>query len=302
MQTDENVTVDEVQGNGAVTEQGDTDNKIPSTNQKPKADTTDQTPQLSKEQIERIEKKAYGYAFGQVDQRLAELGFQKPDGVKTTDYLIDLLTNKKDEPSGTKQDAPKVDDSELGAKVKALQSALREKESELEQVKTSVQTQKRDLWIDSLVESTPVVTPDHLSEQEQARMITRTKGLIKSELLSNYNVKEVNGTFRFYNKDGSPILDGTIEMEPISPKELIQREFSEFIKAPQAQAPSAPKGTGTTKTDNNTTPTERVIPSSVKTANEFYTYLNTEKGYIYGSPEFKEALTKAKKERPSMFS
>jgi hypothetical protein len=255
---------------------------------------------IPREKLEEVQKKAYGYAFGQVDQRLAELGYDKPDGVKTTDYLVELLTKSKNQtPSGTKEPTEKVDNTELGTRVKELQTLLREKDSELESVRSSVSTQKRDYWVDSLVNATPIAIPDHLSESEKERMITRTKTLMKSELLNSFDIKEVNGKFSFYSKEGSPILDGTIDMNPINPKALVEREFSEYLKVAQTPKPVI-KGTGTVQEGNE--PIERVIPSKVKTHSEFYEYLRVEKGLTLGSKEFMEKIASAKKERPSMFN
>ena len=254
--------------------------------------------EIPEEKITEIQKKAFGYAFGQVDARLAELGYEKPNGMKTTDYLVELLT-KKETSVGTKEPANKVEDVELTAKLKGLQDALRQKETELEQVKSSVSTQKRDFWLDSIVNSTPIVTPDYLSEQEKLRWENRQKSLIKQELLSNYNVKEVEGQFRFYGKDDSPIFDGTIEMNPIKPEALIGRDFSELIKRPEVKKQEV-KGTGVTETAKD--PIERVIPTKVKTASEFYSYLREEMKLTLGSKEFNTMITKAKQERPAMFS
>jgi hypothetical protein len=254
-------------------------------------------PALSPEQIDEIQRKAYGYAFGQVDTRLAELGHIKPDGVKTTDYLVSLL--KENKAMGTKEPVVKVDDVELGTKVKELQNLLREKETELETVKNSVSTQKRDLFVESLINTAPITVPDHLSEQEKTRMINRTKALMKSELTTNYDIKEIDGSFRFYQKDGTPVLDGTVEMNPISPATLINREFSEFLKSAK-QAPVQVKGTGVT--DAEVVGTERVIPSKVKSASEFYAYLKDDLRLTMGSKEFMAKIGDAKKERPAMFS
>jgi hypothetical protein len=254
---------------------------------------------LSEDQISDIQKKAFGHAFGLVDQRLAEAGYVKPDGVKTTDYLVDLITSQKNKaPEGTKEQAPKVDETELGAKVKQLQTMLKEKEGELEKVKSSVSVQKRDYWVDSLVNSTPIAVPDHLSEQEKERMINRTKSLMKSELLSNYDIKEVEGKFSFYTKEGLPVYDGTPELNHIKPEALISKEFSEFLKKPESKP--VVKGTGTAEPSNETT--ERVIPSKVKTSSEFYAYLREEKGLTMGSKEFRESIASARKERPAMFN
>ena len=258
---------------------------------------TPASPTLSPEQIDEIQRKAYGYAFGQVDTRLAELGYIKPDGVKTTDYLVNLL--KENKATGTKEPVSKVDDVELGTKVKELQNLLREKETELETVKSSVTTQKRDLFVESLVSNAQITVPDHLSEQEKTRMLNRTKALMKSELTTNYDIKEVDGSFRFYQKDGTPVLDGTVDMNPISPASLISREFSEFlrpIKAPATQV----KGTGVT--DVTVEGTERVIPSKVKTASEFYAYLREDLKLTMGSKDFMDKIGDAKKERPAMFA
>lgn len=257
--------------------------------------------EIPKEKLEEIQRKAYGYAFGQVDERLAEIGLAKPDGMKTTDYIVKLLTEKKSESVGTKEPTQKVEDTDATARVKALQDALKAKESELEQVKTSIATQKRDLWVDSIITNTPIATPDYLSDQEKERWNMRQRSLIKSELLSNYDLKEVEGKFRFYTKEGSPVLDGTIEMNPITPQSLIEKEFSELIKSPLVKK-EVVKGTGAVEAPTSKEPQERVIPSKVKTATEFYAYLREDLKLIIGSPEFKEKLSKAKAERPAMFN
>lgn len=265
-------------------------------------DTTKQPSEVTipEEKIKEIQKKAYGYAFSQVDERLAELGHKKPDGVKTTDYLVELLT-KKDNVTGTKEVNKPVEDTDAVARIKALQDALKAKESELESVKTSISTQKRDLFIDSIVNNTEIATPEHLSDQEKLRWNNRQRSLIKQELLTNYSLKEVEGSYRFYDKGGEPILDGTIEMNPISPKALIEREFSELLKTPTKQAQI--KGTGTAESVNSqVAPTEKVIPSKIKTASEFYTYLREELKLVMGSEQFKEKLSKARAERPAMFN
>lgn len=265
------------------------------------APTPTPEPQLSAEQVEQIQKKAFGHILGQLDAKLAEIGFPKPDGVKTTDFVVELIT-KKGETSGTKDQPQKVDDTELGAKVKELQSMLRQKESELEQVKTSVTVQKRDFWVDSIINSAQIETPDYLSEQERARMEKRARTLMKNELTTNYDIKEVDGQFRFYQKDGSLVHDGTIDLNPISPSALIEREFSEFLKKAQ-KAPTPTKGTGQADAQQaQAEPVERVIPSKVKTASEFYTYLREDLKLTLGSKEFMDKITLAKKERPAMFN
>jgi hypothetical protein len=254
---------------------------------------------MPEELVMEVQKKAFGHAFGIIDTKLAELGHIKPNGMKTSEFVAQLVAEKNQPSVGTKETTNKVEDVELTAKLKGLQDALRQKETELEQVKSSVSTQKRDFWLDSIVNSTPIVTPDYLSEQEKSRWENRQKSLIKQELLSNYNVKEVEGQFRFYGKDDSPIFDGTIEMNPIKPEALIGRDFSELIKRPEVKKQEV-KGTGVTETAKD--PIERVIPTKVKTASEFYSYLREEMKLTLGSKEFNTMITKAKQERPAMFS
>lgn len=258
---------------------------------------TPEPAQPSKELIDQIQAKSFGYAFGLMDNVMAELGYPKPDGVKTTDHIKSVLEQKSTK-EGTKDVAPKVDETELGAKFKALQEQYKAKEAELESIKASTATAKRDFWVDSIINALPIETPDYLSDVEKSRMQSRAKFLIKEELTKNYQIKEEQGEFRFYQKDGTPILDGTIDMNPIKPSDLINREFSEFLAKPK----STPTPAGTGATQSKAQSTQSVIPSKVKTANEFYTYLNVEKKLIFGSKEFNEQLAKAKEERPAMFN
>lgn len=247
------------------------------------------------EQVELISKKGFKHGMDLIDESLKGLGFEKPAGVKTTDFLASLL--KKEEVKGTKDDKKPVEDTELSAKYKSLQDKYQERESELEELKGSVSKAKRDFWMDSLVAATPIYIPDHLSESEKARMKSRTEKLIKSELTNNYDIKEVDGKFVFY-KDGQPVFDGTVDMNHISPQALISKEFSEYLTVAKEQ-PTKVTGTGSHKDDQKVNAS--VIPSKIKTVGEFYEYLKKEKGLTIGDAESLKLITKAKEERPAMF-
>jgi hypothetical protein len=262
----------------------------------PKKETTD----LPKEIVEEIQKKSFGYAFQLVDSALKEAGYEKPDGVKTTDYIKNVLSEK-----GTKTVAPDVknnEDSDSSAKIKALQEQLREKETLISQLSESTSKQKRDFFLKSVVDSANITPPAHLGEAEQKRYIDRVKSLMMDGLNKNYLVKEVDNQFRFYQSDGSPLFDGTVDMNPISPNELLKREFSEFLTIANVTPTQRPSGTGgIDKETNSTVPSASIVPNTVKSKYEFYEFLQREKGYVFGDKNFTDAVQKAMKEKPSMF-
>lgn len=246
--------------------------------------------QIPEEKIKEIQQKAFGYTFNLIDQKLAEAGYAKPAGIKTTDFIIDLVTSKK-EVVTTEQDP------DTGAKIKGLQDALRAKEAELESVKTSVTVAKRDFYVDSMINSFDITAPTHLSDAEKSRYVDRSRKLIKNELLSNYDLKEVDGSFRVYQKDGSPVLDGTIDMNPIKLDSLVKRDFSEFFAKVNTSPPPV-KGTGGETPKE--APQNTSFPSNIKSVQELHQYLSS-KGLILGHPDYNTAFKEAKEKHPSWF-
>lgn len=255
------------------------------------------TPELSKEQVEAIQKKAYGYAMQHLDQALEEMGYKKPEGVKSTEYVKQILAE-----GGTKKGDGSVNDTsgdpDVKARMEALQFQLKEKEQLIEQLKESTTTQKREFFLNQVVESAPITAPDYLGDQEKERYVNRVRNLIRDGLKSNYQLKEVDGNFRFYSKEGEPLFDGTPDMNPIKPSELLSKEFSEFFIKPKS---TAQKVAGTGGLQDGQTTTTLVIPPSIKTKYDYYEHLVKDRKFVFGSTEFNEELTKAQKERPSLF-
>lgn len=251
---------------------------------------------LDKSAVEEIQKKAFGYAFNMVDEKLKEIGYAKPENVKTTDFIAQILTEK-----GTKstEESVKDTDDDSQARIKALQEQLKEKESKLAELAESTTKQKRDFFLKSLISTAEIQAPDSLGEAEKTRYIERIKRTMESELLSNYQIKEVNDNFRLYGKDGEPIFDGTPEMNIIDPRELIKRDFSEFLTAPKVQK-AVVKGTGSAET-NEKVNTSASFPSTVKTKTDLYDHIESQKGFKMGSKEFANEVLKAKAEMPHLF-
>ena len=259
-----------------------------------KVEETPKEVTISEDKIKEIQNKAFGHILNQIDVKLAEAGYSKPAGVKTTDYILDVIKSKTVEPV-----SPKVDDQDSTTKIKALQEALRTKESELEQVKASTSLVKREFYLDNTLSNLAIDAPAHLTDVEKVRYVERAKSTIKRELESTYDLKEVNGQFKVYEKDGSPVLDGTIEMDSIKLDTLLKRDFSEFF-AKVTPTPAPVKGTGGAETKVNSV--EGVsIPSSIKSAGELHQYLTREKGLVMGQEEYNKVIISAREQRPSWF-
>lgn len=242
--------------------------------------------------VDDVQKKAYGHAMRQIDDTLAELGFTKPEGVKTSEYLKEILVNK-----GTKEDSksvtPTTDDKD--AIISQLKASLLEKEGKITELQTSTSRAKKEMFIDSLVSQANLNIPENLSEPERARMSSVLKNALKSELEREVEFKEVEGRFLAYQKDGQPILDEKADY--LDPSKLLERNFSAFLAKP-ASTPK-PAGTGgAVKVEAR----PQTIPSTIKTKSDFYSHLVIEKGMTMGSKDFNDAVAKAKEENPKMFS
>lgn len=256
------------------------------------APTPAPTLDIPEDKVKEIQQKAFGHVLNMIDQKLAEAGYVKPAGVKTTDFIMDVVSAKNAQ--ATPSTEPDVDSV---AKIKGLQEALRSKEAELENVKTSVSVAKRDFYVDSMINSFDITAPQHLSDAEKSRYVERSRKLIKTELLGNYDLKEVDGAFRVYQKDGSPVLDGTIDMNPIKLDSLVKRDFSEFfVKVAPTSTPV--KGTGGEQPKE--TPSGTSFPSSIKSVQELHQHLSKQ-GLILGQPEYNNAIKEAKEKHPSWF-
>lgn len=261
-------------------------------------DTT--KPTLTSDEMSSLRTKAFGYAMNMVDEALAEMGHEKPKDIKTTDYIKQVLSER-----GTKDVAPLVtpitDTTDSEARIKALQKQLEEKDRSFVELTESTGKAKRDYFLNSVIEGASITAPETLSESEKKRYIERIKRTMNAELTTNYQVKEVEGQFKFYSKDGQPIFDDTMEMNSIKPHDLLKRDFSEFLHQPTI-APKKVTGTGGVDNATATPQTPKVVPSASKTRHDFYAYLQDDKGYRLGDKNFLEAVAKAKVERPDMFS
>ena len=249
---------------------------------------------ISEEKVKEIQRKAFGHVFNLIDEKLAEAGYLKPVGVKTTEYILEVIASKNTTAPDTVQADP-----DSTSKIKALQESLRQKETELEQVKASTSVAKRDFYLDSTLSNLSIEVPSHLSDTEKSRYVERAKSTIKRELDITYDLKEVNGQFKVYEKDGSPVLDGTIEMDSIKLNDLLKRDFSEFFA--KAVTPPAPvKGTGGEKPV--VAASEGVnIPNTVKDATQLHFYLTRDKKYVLGDENYNKYIRVAQEQRPSWF-
>ena len=279
------------------TDQGSEEKVTTQTTTEPTTPTKDQAvaPSIDHKELESIQKKAFGYAFNMMDEALKEMGYEKPDNIKTTDYVKQILSDK-----GTKssEESVKQTDTESEARIKALQDQLKEKEAKLVELSESTNKQKRDFFLNSLISTAEIQAPEGLGEAEKARYIERIKRTMSSELQSNYQIREVGDSYKLYSKDGEPIFDGTPDMNIIDPVQLIKRDFSEFLTAPKVTK-SVVKGTGSNET-NEKVNVGRSFPSTVKTKDDLYNHIAGQ-GLKLGTKEFSTEVLKAKQELPHLF-
>lgn len=247
--------------------------------------TPDPTPELKE-----VRDKAYGHAMKQIDDTLSELGFTKPAGVKTSEYLKEILAKK-----GTNEPPapviPSTDDKD--AIINQLKATIQEKDTTITELQSSTSRAKKELFIDSLLNQAKLNIPENLSEPEKARMSGVLKNALKSELEKEVDFKEVDGSYKAYKKDGQPFLDERADY--LKPAVLLEKHFSAFLA--KTAAPPKPAGTGGV----NTEPKPQTIPSVIKTKYDYYNHLINDKGFAMGSKAFNDALAVAKAENPQLF-
>ena len=245
------------------------------------------TPELT--DVKDIQAKAYKHAMDQIDDSLKALGFEKPAGVKTSDFLKEVVGK------GTNQPTPAVipPDDDKDSIISQLKATLLEKETAIADLNVSTVKAKKDMYVDSLISQSALNIPENLSEPEKARMTGILRKALKSELEESIEFREIEGQFRAYHKDGRPVLDDKADY--LDPTQLLEKNFSAFLA--KSSQPPTPIGTGGVIKSE---PVESVIPARIKTKHEFYTYLN-EKGMVTNSKDFIDNLAKAKEANPSMF-
>lgn len=159
----------------------------------------------------------YKNAFNLVDKALIELGFEKPEGTKTTDFLRDVVSKAKVEKA---PEEPKADYSEYEKRLKAF-------ESENKQLQNQLSSLKLQAYESELMKAIPsdLVLPVGLDSAGKEAYTNAIKSQIANELKKVFQEKD--GNIIALNPEGIPLMNPNTA-KPYTPKEYVSEKFKTF--------------------------------------------------------------------------
>lgn len=226
-------------------------------------------------------------AYTNVDETLKGLGFEKPEGTKSTDFLAsviqDLNTKAKSIESTTeeKEDAKKL--------AEALKSDFATKESEyistIEQLKKSNQ----DVLIKAEINSLSFDLDPNISEAVSSVFLATQRDILLR------NAKVVEGKTIYYDEDGKPYLNDLRDYA--TAKEILTKKLEPILK----KEPTAGGGAGQEKKTTTSIKGGAIISDNLNKATTretlFAAFLSDAKrqALVQGSEDFNKVWNETKK-------
>ena len=168
----------------------------------------------------------YKNAFNLVDNALNELGFDKPEGAKTTDWLRSVISEnktQKEEP----EVKPEADYSEYESKLKELESERNKFAEMLEKYKAK----EYDNEINEAIDTSNIIIPNGLDDNGKTAFRNAIRNQISGELKKVFKKKD--GKIIAVNSEGIPLLNPNTGI-PYTPKEYAESKFQTFFKQVKA--------------------------------------------------------------------
>lgn len=236
-----------------------------------------------KEQVSDATKSAYS----NIDEMYKQLGYERPAGVKTTDFIASIhkeLQTKK----GKEQEDTKADDNKIFEKYK---TEVQAKEKEYQ---TQLQTLQQELANTKLVASINQSSFE-FNDTLPAALVKQVQASTINNLMQNKKTNE-DGTVYFIDDKGEAYSKPS-ENRYLTAQEVLEIKYKELeiLK----QQPTAGTGAGTAKTTTSIDSTGTVVfdTTGVKTKVQFlqqYSEAAAKQGILAGTKEFADNYSKLK--------
>lgn len=245
--------------------------------------TTTHQPDPSTPDVESIYRKAQGLAYGNIDATLAELGIEKPAGVKTSDFIkekfSELLNNKQTQ---TPQNTNEPNEWEL--KAKAYQQQLQKVEEERKNIEKSFYQKQAEVMLDTTISSINIPAPP-IDDELKDDWIQTQKFAIKSRFSNDFEAKTINGQIVYFDKKSDvPVLNA--QGDYAKPTEIIKDRYKSFFVDFGTAKPNGLRVGDTNARSSN----------KFKTTAEIHEHLKGEKKLTLGTKTYQEEFNKLIKE------
>jgi hypothetical protein len=258
-------------------------------------ETTQQTQQTQPEtkprfedQHEKVFKHGQKEAFNLVDDAVKRFGFEKPDNVKTSEFVAQVLEKLTKAPTTTQQ-PQSTDDQITKDKYVALKEQYDSLKTDYTRKISEYEQRQADIAIQSTIENLAISAPPSLPEEAINSHLKVVRESIQAQFKNNFETKMVDGKQVYYDKaKGTPVLneDGNFA----SAKETITKYFPHyFVKYETPQT----KKVGVTTPDSVNTQSE----TKFKTQAEIHSFLaKTKPDLKFGTLDYMNEVIRLKKE------
>lgn len=159
-------------------------------------------------------------AYENVDKTLVELGFEKPAGKKTSEWVKDLVSDLNK--TATSSKSTKAEKEEAEKMIESIQSKYNEEKTELLQQIESLKKQSKDYVVKSDLSSVDFEFDPNIPTEA----LEAFKSTVQGKLMSNY--KEKDGKIVYYKDNGEPYLNDLLK--PASAKEILADMYAPVLK------------------------------------------------------------------------
>lgn len=248
---------------------------VPSTTEQiTQPSNTTTTPEFSPEELYR---KAQKDAYSNIDNVLAEMGIEKPAGMKTTEVIKKHFSKFLEKTQEVVKDVLPDDNRE---DVKLLKSQLAEQARQMEELRRNREELENNykaetfrMSIENSLSSVKIATPEHIDNDAKSAYEASIRNLI-AEGIQRMESRQTPKGRVFLDADGNDIVNE--KLEPASIRDIVSKRFAHFIKK------DAPKVTG-----KEPLPESKKIQNSLSfsTKSDLLSYLD-EQGLTKGSSEW----------------
>lgn len=172
-------------------------------------------------------------AYESIDNALKQAGYEKPEGVKSSEYLLQVLGKEKEEKANLSK---KAEDQESVKKyAETLKTQFGEKETEYKTTIEKLQKELQNVQVSASVKALRWDFDDNIDSD----LLAQYKNATESQLVNN--AKIIDGKVVYHDENGNPYLNDLRDYA--TAEEILKTKYQKYLK----QAPKAGGGAGKEK-------------------------------------------------------
>lgn len=226
-------------------------------------------------------------AYTNVDAALKGLGYEKPEGIKSTDYLATVIKELSTKASSVDSTAAEKEDAKKLAE--ALKSDFSTKESEYLSKIEQLQKANQDILIKAEINTLSFDLDPNISEAVSSVFLATQRDILLR------NAKVVDGKTIYYDEDGKPYLNDLRDYA--TAKEILTKKLEPILK----KEPTAGGGAGQEKKPTTSIKGGAIISDNLNKATTratLFAAFNSDakrQALVQGSEDFNKVWNETKK-------